>query len=131
MKSKEHEHVLKAMEDEYGHIEGKKSTGGSAQTYGIDYNGTYSLDVQWLTVRMLLLLSQLKGYKSRQITYVQAFPQAPLEDEDVLMEIPAGFYQQDSDSTKYYVLRLKKNFYGLKEASFNWNELLKAGLLKQ
>eukprot|EP00957_Ditylum_brightwellii_P198754 15149827-Ditylum_brightwellii.AAC.1 len=41
------------------------------------------------TVRMLLLLSQLKGYKSRQVDYVQAFPQAPLEDEEVFMEIPA------------------------------------------
>eukprot|EP00957_Ditylum_brightwellii_P208621 15358268-Ditylum_brightwellii.AAC.1 len=25
---------------------------------------------------------ELKGYKSRQVDYVQAFPQAPLEDED-------------------------------------------------
>ena len=47
------------------------------------------------------------------------------------MEIPAGFYHKDSDSTKDYVLRLKKNLYGLKQASFNWSELLKAGLLKQ
>ena len=47
------------------------------------------------------------------------------------MEIHAGFSHKDSDSTKDYVLRLKKNFYGLKQASFNWNKLLKAGLLKQ
>ena len=104
---------------------------GSRQTYGIDYNETYSPVVQWSTVRILLLLSKLKGYKSRQVDYVQAFPQAPLEDEEVFMEIPAGFYHKDSDSTKNYALRLKKNLYGLKQASFNWNELLKAGLLKQ
>eukprot|EP00957_Ditylum_brightwellii_P017706 1334258-Ditylum_brightwellii.AAC.1 len=38
---------------------------------------------------------------------------APLEDEDVFMEIPAGCYHKDSDSTKDHVLRIKKNLYGL------------------
>eukprot|EP00957_Ditylum_brightwellii_P025736 1947360-Ditylum_brightwellii.AAC.1 len=32
---------------------------------------------------------KLKGYKSRQVDYVQAFPQEPLEDEEAFMEIPA------------------------------------------
>eukprot|EP00957_Ditylum_brightwellii_P199932 15241194-Ditylum_brightwellii.AAC.1 len=80
---------------------------------------------------MLLLLSQLKGYRSWQVDDVQAFPQAPLEDNEVFMEIPAGFYYKDSDSTNGYVLRLKKNLYVLKQVSYNWSELLKAGLLKQ
>eukprot|EP00957_Ditylum_brightwellii_P146756 11172542-Ditylum_brightwellii.AAC.1 len=91
----------------------------------------YSPVVQWSTVRILFLISQLKGYKSRQADYVQTFPQAPLEDEEVFMEIPAGFYHKGSDSTKDYVLRLKRTLYGLKQASFDWSELLKAGLLKQ
>eukprot|EP00957_Ditylum_brightwellii_P144135 10981594-Ditylum_brightwellii.AAC.1 len=47
------------------------------------------------------------------------------------MEIPAGFYHKGSDSTKDYVLRLKKNICNLKQASYNWSELLIAGLLKQ
>ena len=29
-----------------------------------------------------------------------------------------------------YVLKLKKNLYGLKQAAYNWSELLKAGLFK-
>eukprot|EP00957_Ditylum_brightwellii_P211270 15365977-Ditylum_brightwellii.AAC.1 len=91
----------------------------------------YSPVGQWSTVRMLLLLSQLKGYKSRQVDCVQAFPQAPLEDEEVFMDIHSGFYHKDSKSTNNYVLRFKKNLYGLKQASYNWSELLKAGLLKQ
>ena len=68
---------------------------------------------------MLILFSQLKGYKLQQVDYVQAFPQAPLEDEEVFMKIPAGFYHKDSDSTKGYVLRLKKNMCALKQASYN------------
>eukprot|EP00957_Ditylum_brightwellii_P021319 1607738-Ditylum_brightwellii.AAC.1 len=47
---------------------------------------------------MLLLLSQLKGYNSRQVDYVQAFHQAPFEEEEVFMEIPAEFYHKDSDT---------------------------------
>eukprot|EP00957_Ditylum_brightwellii_P161593 12303112-Ditylum_brightwellii.AAC.1 len=80
---------------------------GHQQTYGIDYDETYSPVIKWSTMRILLLLSQLNGYQSRQVDYVQASPQAQIEDEDVFMEISAGFYHKDSDSTKDYVLRLK------------------------
>eukprot|EP00957_Ditylum_brightwellii_P012635 955076-Ditylum_brightwellii.AAC.1 len=45
------------------------------------------------------------------------------------MDIPAGIDYKDSDSTQKFVLRLKKNLYGLKQASYNWSELLKAGLI--
>eukprot|EP00957_Ditylum_brightwellii_P182706 13916685-Ditylum_brightwellii.AAC.1 len=44
------------------------------------------------------------------------------------MDILAGFYYKDSDSTQKFVLRLKKNLYGLKQAFYNWSKLLKAGL---
>eukprot|EP00957_Ditylum_brightwellii_P160420 12212648-Ditylum_brightwellii.AAC.1 len=39
---------------------------GSRQQYGIDYNGTYSPVVQWSTVRLLMALSILKGWKYQQ-----------------------------------------------------------------
>eukprot|EP00957_Ditylum_brightwellii_P107672 8214111-Ditylum_brightwellii.AAC.1 len=58
----------------------------STQTYGIDYNKTYYPAVQWSTVRVLLLLSQSRDHKSRQVDYAQTFPQPPLEDEDDLQE---------------------------------------------
>eukprot|EP00957_Ditylum_brightwellii_P149937 11418810-Ditylum_brightwellii.AAC.1 len=45
------------------------------------------------------------------------------------MAIPVGFYYKDSDSTQKIVLRLKKNIYGLNQASCNWSKLLKAGLI--
>ena len=44
------------------------------------------------------------------------------------MRIPSGFYYKDSDSHKDYVLRLKRNIYGLKQAAYNWFQLLTAGL---
>ena len=44
------------------------------------------------------------------------------------MRLPTGFYYKDSDNKSDYVLRLKRNLYGLKQASFNWYELLTVGL---
>ena len=102
---------------------------GSRQQEGKDYNNTYSPVVNWSTIRLLFILSIIFDLKSRQVDYVQAFPQADLK-EDVYMRIPAGFYFKDSDGKEEYVLKLKRNIYGLKQAAFNWNELLTAGLIK-
>ena len=57
-----------------------------------------------------------------------AFPQADL-DIDIWMELPIGFQTiEDPDHSQLYVLKLKKNLYGLKQASFNWYEKLQDGL---
>jgi Reverse transcriptase (RNA-dependent DNA polymerase). len=101
---------------------------GSRQQHGIDYHDTYSPVVSWTTVRLLLILSKLLNLSSRKVDYVQAFPQVPLEDEDVYMELPAGYTVKSAN--KNVVLKLKKNLYGLKQAAYNWHELLKSGLLK-
>ena len=98
---------------------------GSQQTEGIDYTETYSPVISWTCVRIMLILSSLLGLKSRQVDYVQAFPQATLpEGEQVYMRIPTG-YKTDRKNT---VLKLLKNCYGLKQAAYNWNNHLKAGL---
>jgi hypothetical protein len=55
---------------------------------------------------------------------VLAFPQADL-DIDIWMELPIGFQTiEDPDHSQLYLLKLKKNIYGLKQASFNWYEKL-------
>ena len=101
---------------------------GSQQTAGIDYHETYSPVVAWTTVRILLILAVLLNLKTRQDDYVQAFPQASLpEGETVYMQIPDG-YQTSPGSKK--VLKLKKNLYGLRQASYNWSNLLRSGLEK-
>lgn len=101
---------------------------GSRQQYGIDYHDTYSPVISWTTVRLLLILSKLLNLFSRKVDYVQAFPQATLDDEDVFMEIPPGY--KSKSNSKDVVLKLKRNLYGLKQAAYNWHELLKSGLLK-
>ena len=63
--------------------------------------------------------------KSQSIDFVLAFPQAELEEE-LYMELPVGFEALGADCSQ--VLKLKKNLYGLKQASANWYEMIKGGL---
>ena len=98
---------------------------GGMQTWGENYWETYSPVVNWMSVRTLLVLSKIYDLDTRSIDFVLAFPQADL-DVDVYMELPYGF--RGPDSSKRYVLKLNKNLYGLKQASYNWFELLKSGL---
>ncbi len=97
---------------------------GGRQIEGIDYEETYAPVVSWTTVRFLFILSLMNNLESRQIDYVQAFPQADLQDE-VYMQLPHGY---NPPKDKEYVLKLNKNLYGLKQAAFNWFEHLKSGL---
>jgi hypothetical protein len=77
--------------------------------------------------------------KSRQVDYNQAFPQAPLDDP-VFMRMPQGWFvapdgklHQHPDlkyhDTMHYIIKLRKNLYGCKQAARNWFKYLSAGLL--
>ena len=102
---------------------------GGMQRKGIDYWHTYAPVVNWSTVRMVLILTQLAGWCSRQIDYVLAFSQAPI-DTDVYCYLPAGFHIKGGNESDF-VLKLEKNLYGTKQAAANWYEMLKNGLLKE
>jgi hypothetical protein len=97
---------------------------GGMQTWGENYWETYAPVVNWLSVRTLMALSIIHDLETRSIDFVLAFPQADL-DVDIYMELPYGF---DIDGSKRFILKLNKNLYGLKNASHNFWNLLKAGL---
>jgi hypothetical protein len=111
---------------------------GGMQVEGVNYWTTYAPVVSWRTVRLPLILSLLSGLKSRQVNYVSAYRPAPL-DCDLYMNIPPGFLVQNNklvftqSSTKGnstdFVLRIKQNMYGLKQAGNNWFDTLKESLL--
>jgi hypothetical protein len=63
---------------------------GGQQIEGINYWETYAPVVSWRTVRLTLVLSLLSGLKSRQVDYVSAYTQAPLDCE-LFLNIPPGF----------------------------------------
>ena len=87
----------------------------STQKYGLDYNETYNPVVIWSTLRTLFILGKVLCWSSRKVDYVQVFPQAELnEDEHIYMRLPRGFHVNDSNHRSDYVLKPKKNLYGLK-----------------
>ena len=95
---------------------------GSRMRPGIHYDQTYAPVVSWNSIRTLLVMSALHKWHTRQIDYVLAFPQAPVERE-IWMEIPKGFHIKEGNS-KDYVLQLHRNVYGQKQAGRVWNQYL-------
>ena len=100
---------------------------GGQQIFGEDYYETYSPVITWMTIRFLLVVTMICGWKSIQIDFVLAFPQADIEQE-MYMELPSGIQTKDPD--KDYVLQLTKNLYGQKQASRVFYLHLKKGLEK-
>ena len=92
---------------------------GSKQIKGVNYWDTHSPVAAWPTIRMVLAMALKEGWETRQIDYVLAFCQAEAETDNLFMEIPKGFEVDDGD-TRDYVLHLKRNLYGQKQASRIW-----------
>ena len=98
---------------------------GGQQTEGVTYWDTFAPVVNWNTLRIFLTLALIRKWKARSVDFVLAYPQADLT-KDIYMRIPKGFsVSQPGD----YLLKLKKNIYGLKDAGRTWHEHLKKGLL--
>ena len=98
---------------------------GGMQQYGVNYWETYSLTVNWISVRFLMIVAQVLELDTQAIDLVLAFPRTELE-VPVYMELPAGMELagHGKDISKY-LLKLKRSFYGLKQASMNWHCKLK------
>ncbi|KAH9711302.1 retrovirus-related pol polyprotein from transposon RE1 [Citrus sinensis] len=98
---------------------------GFHQTPGIDYFETFSPVVKQSTVRIILSLAVMKGWKIRQIDINNAFLNGEL-NEDVYMFQPEGFVQSPSG----HVCKLHKALYGLKQAPRAWFDRLRKALLQ-
>lgn len=101
---------------------------GSKQRLGIDYDETYAPVASWSSIRLILLLSCLHGWTRRQLDFVQAFPQAPVETE-LYIEVSRGCNIGPNDSGEDYVLRVLNNIYGQKQAGKVWYDHLMQGLV--
>jgi hypothetical protein len=101
---------------------------GGKQEKGINYWETYSPMVTWNSIRTFLILAIINNWKTRQIDFVLAYPQADVEC-DMYMEIPRGFQLPSGESPKDYALKLKRNLYGAKQASRVWAQHLTKGLV--
>jgi len=85
---------------------------GYAQTYGIDYEETYSLVAKMTIVRAIITMAAAKGWSLHQMDVKNVFLHGDLQEE-VYMEQPPGYVEQTYPNL---VCRLKKALYGLKQA---------------
>jgi Reverse transcriptase (RNA-dependent DNA polymerase) len=100
--------------------------GGHKQEYGVHYCDTYSPVVRWTSICIMLILSILQGWSTRQLDFVMAYPQADISTDRVYIEIPKGFEFEGSRDT--HCLHVLKNIYGEKDAGQTWNLHLVKGL---
>jgi hypothetical protein len=96
---------------------------GSKQTKGKNFWETYSPVAAWSTIRFILTMAILNKWYTRQIDYVLAFPQAPVEIDDLYMKVPKGFEIQGAEKDEY-LLHIRKNVYGGCSAGRVWNKYL-------
>ena len=100
---------------------------GGMQVHGDTYWETYAPVVNWMSVRLMLVFSEIHKLHTRSIDFTLAFPQADVK-ADIYMDLPLGCSPSDGASKDEYVLKLVKNLYGLKDAGKTWFEHLKKGL---
>ena len=102
---------------------------GSRMKRGQHYDKVYAPVASWATIRLLMVLVSLHGWSTKQIDYVQAFPQAPVE-KDLYLKVPAGFDIENGNKNDY-ALKLHKNVYGQKQAGRVWYKYLSKKLTKE
>ena len=100
---------------------------GSRMTEGVHYDKVYAPVDSWDSIHLLLTMIVLHNWTTKQIDYVQAFPQAPAE-KDLYLGVPAGF-EVEEGKERYYDLKLHKNVYGQKQAGRVWYKYLTKKLL--
>ena len=95
---------------------------GGKQTYGVNYFDTYAPVITWFAIRILIIMALMYGWSLKQVDFVMAYPQAPVEN-DLYMELPHGIATKHGNS-KEHVLKITSNLYGQKQAGRVWNQYL-------
>jgi hypothetical protein len=62
---------------------------GGKQVPGINYFDTYAPVITWFAIRLLMAIAIMFDLAMRQVDFVQAYPEAPIEF-DMYMELPLG-----------------------------------------
>jgi Reverse transcriptase (RNA-dependent DNA polymerase) len=99
---------------------------GSRQLKGIDYEETFAPVASWSSIRLILLLASINNWCTYQLDFVQAFPQAPVENE-LYIEVPKGCNIDNNNG--YYVLQVLNNIYGQRQTGKVWFDFSTNGLI--
>jgi hypothetical protein len=101
---------------------------GGQQEFAVNFFETFSPVVNWFSVQLIFTLSLFSDWNTKQVDFIIAYPQAPIEF-DMYMNLPKGI-QMANGSRNTHVLKLLKNLYGQKQAGRVWNKHLTSGLVK-
>ena len=96
---------------------------------GLHYDKVYSPVADWYSIRILLIIVALEGWKTIQVDYVQAFPQWTIE-KDLYRKVPSGF-QVEYGENNYYALKLLRNIYVQKKYGRVWYKYLTKNFVKE
>ena len=58
------------------------------QVFGMNYFVTYAPVVTWFVIRLMIVMGIIFNWALRQVDFVMAYPQAPIET-DIYMELPS------------------------------------------
>jgi len=89
---------------------------GYAQTYGINYEETYSPIAKMITIRAIIVMGTTKGWSLHQMDVNNVFLHRDLHIEVYMEQAPSYVGQTHPN----LVCRLKKTLYGLKQAPRAW-----------
>jgi Reverse transcriptase (RNA-dependent DNA polymerase) len=99
---------------------------GSNQVHGVDFDNTYAPTVTWPGIRLVLTLLSIHSWKTQQLDFVQAFPQADISHQQ-FVELPMGIEIEGVNSNDW-VFEALRNLYGGKNAGRQWYLHLKRHL---
>ena len=100
---------------------------GGQQVHGINYWDTYTPVVAWPVICFFFVLSIIQGWKTQQLDFIMAFPQAPIQTP-LYMNIPKGYKTPRDDNNCPMVLKLIRNIYRQKQGPEVWGDFLHQGL---
>ena len=78
---------------------------------------------------MLLTMTVAHGWHTKQIDFVQALAQAPVE-RTLYMNVPKGVNLKKGSNPDDFVLKIHRNIYGQKQAGRVWNQYLVKKLVR-
>ena len=97
------------------------------QQEGIDLHNTLAPVVNWSTVRLLVIIADMAGWKSRQIDYVLDLSKSTISSE-VYLHLLEVLHVYGEDKNVIYFLNLKNNIYETRQAAANWFDMIKLDL---
>ncbi|CAB4008956.1 Hypothetical predicted protein, partial [Paramuricea clavata] len=115
--------VFRVKTDADGTVETHKArlvAQGFSQTFGDDYDETFSPVARFESVRTVIALAAQHGLKLHQMDVTTAFLNGDLKEE-VYMKQPEGFIEKGKEQL---VCRLRRSIYDLKQSPCCWNSVL-------